>query len=134
MDLALIRRWKTDESTIGELIIAGTEQPFCFVLEDKVRTGPKVYGKTAIPAGKYEIVISYSNRFKKYLPLLINVPGFEGIRIHPGNTAIDTEGCLLPGFTKGENFVGDSRKAFNALFAKMKAVEKKEKITILIID
>lgn len=55
----------------------------------------KVYGQTAIPSGSYECVYTYSNRFKKMLPLLLNVKGFEGIRIHSGNSAKDTEGVFL---------------------------------------
>lgn len=130
MELVMIRRWKTQQSTISEIFVDGAYQ--CLILEDVIRTGPKVYGKTAIPAGKYEVVISFSNRFQKYLPLLLNVPGFEGIRIHSGNAPEDTEGCLLTGTSKGINVVMESRKAFNGLFAKLKAAEKKEKITIVI--
>jgi len=98
---------------------------------DEIKAG-KVHGKTAIPSGTYQVAITFSNRFKKYLPLLINVPGFEGIRIHPGNTAADTEGCLLPGEFRNHNQVTNSKKAFTKLFEKLKAVEKKEKITITI--
>ena len=81
----------------------------------------KVKGETAIPAGTYQVIISHSNRFKRELPLLLNVPGFEGIRIHPGDTAEDTEGCILPGKRIGENCVLDSRTAFNELFATLEA-------------
>lgn len=131
MELVLVRNERTATSTIGDLFV--DDEFCCFVLEDVVRTGPKVYGKTAIPAGKYEVAITFSNRFQKYLPLLLKVPDFEGIRIHSGNISSQTEGCLLPGMTKSKDFVGDSRKAFNKLFAKMKAVEKKEKIWITIV-
>lgn len=141
MELLLKRNKKTELSTIGDLFINGN--PECVILEDIDRglsqdmtigsiKSIKVHGKTAIPKGRYEIAITYSNRFKKYLPLLMNVPGFEGIRIHPGNTAEHTEGCLLPGTVPGENQVLNSRVAFNALFAKLKSVEKKEKIFITI--
>ena len=141
MELKLIRKERTEESTIGDLFVNGEFE--CFILEDKDRgltqsmafadiTPLKVHGKTCIPTGTYQIAITYSNRFKKYLPLLINVPGFEGIRIHPGNTAADTEGCLLPGEFRNHNQVTNSKKAFAKLFEKLKSVEKKEKITITI--
>lgn len=128
MKLTLIRNKSSDKSTIGELLYNGIHQ--CWTLEDIERT-EKVYGKTAIPKGTYEVVISYSNRFKRMLPLLLNVPDFTGVRIHSGNTAADTEGCVLVGSKKGTDCVLESRAAFNALFAKLKA--EKSKIFIEII-
>lgn len=120
MNLELKRRWLTDKSTIGELLIDGAHE--CYVLEDKVRQHePLVRGSTAIPFGRYGVVITHSPRFNRDLPLLVGVPGFEGVRIHPGNVAADTEGCLLPGLTWGSDRVNDSRQAFDALFAKLKA-------------
>lgn len=141
MELLLIRSERTEQSTIGDLFINGEHE--CFVLEDTDRglrqdmpleeiKEIKIKGKTAIPSGKYEIVISFSNKFKKYLPLLLSVPGYEGVRIHSGNTAADTEGCPLTGESKGNNAVFNSKKAFTKLFNKMKAVEKKEKTFITI--
>ena len=134
MKMLLKRTERTAESTIGELWVDGKFQ--CFTLEDVVRQfGPagegKVYGKTAIPAGTYRVVVTMSNRFKTELPLLQSVPFFEGIRIHPGNTAADTDGCILVGTSKSFNYVGSSRIAFNALFAKIK--ECKEAISIEIV-
>jgi len=141
MKLKLIRKTFTETSTIGELYV--NDQFECFILEDKDRglsqSRPteaqdlKVYAKTAIPKGTYDVGITFSNRFKQYLPLLINVPAFEGIRIHSGNTADHTEGCLLPGVTMSRDMVQQSKKAFAALFKKLKAVEKTEKITIEIV-
>lgn len=125
MNLTLNRTTRTGNSTIGELYVNGAFE--CFTLED-IEREEKVHGKTAIPRGRYEVVISFSNRFKKYLPLLLNVPGFAGVRIHPGNCPADTEGCILVGRTRGTDFIGESRKAFAPLFAKMKVAEKKEKI------
>ena len=141
MELLLKRTTKTENSTIGELLVNG--QPECFVLEDKDRNLSsempleeikeiKVYGKTAIPTGRYEIAITFSNKFQKYLPLLINVKGYEGIRIHPGNTAEDSSGCLLTGSFRNHDRVTQSKAAFSKLFSKLRAVEKVEKIFITI--
>src|SRR5947207_2810219 len=118
MLLRLHRQWFTSNSTIGELTVDG--QPECFVLEDPYRAdGVKVPGATCIPRGLYQIQITFSNRFQRELPLLLHVPGFEGIRIHPGNKPADTEGCLLPGKTRMIDFVSQSREAFNSLFEKL---------------
>lgn len=95
MQLYLIRNIYTQFSTIGDLLI--NHQIFCHTLEDVVRPlgAPKVFGKTAIPAGRYQVVLTMSERFKRITPQLINVPGFTGVRIHGGNKPEDTEGCLL---------------------------------------
>jgi hypothetical protein len=141
MQIVLKRKEFTEQSTIGEIWVDGKLE--CLCIEDKDRgltkdmplaevKAKKVYAKTAIPKGTYQVILSFSNRFQKYLPELLEVPGFAGIRIHAGNTADDSEGCILPGKIKGTNRVAESRVAFNALFAKMKAVEKKEKIWITI--
>ena len=115
MELRLERFPSKDEATIGTLYLAGIK--FCYTLEDVVRpVGIKVKGKTAIPAGRYEIIITASTRFKRDMPLLLNVPDFKGIRIHSGNTAEDTEGCILVGMDKGESSIVRSREAFNKLF------------------
>lgn len=131
MNIKLIREDFTEESTIGEMFINGTFQ--CYTLEDKVRDGVKFPGKTAIPYGHYDVVINWSNRFQKYMPLLINVPNFEGIRIHSGNTSADTEGCILVGNYRSKNMITESRKAFAGLMKKLQSVERKEKITIDIV-
>ena len=93
----------------------------------------KIQNVTAIPYGKYEVIINFSNRFQKYMPLLLNVPNYAGVRIHPGNKSADTEGCILVGSSKSLNFIGNSRATYKSLFAKMKLIEKKEKIFINII-
>lgn len=94
MRLVLLRNVFTDKSTIGDLLIDGNF--FCYTLEDVVRLpNQKIYGKTAISTGKYEVVLSMSNRFKKLLPELLNVPNFTGVRMHGGNTSDDTEGCIV---------------------------------------
>jgi len=134
MKLTLNRILLGKEATIGELLVNNEYQ--CDTLEDRVRPdGEKVYGKTAIPAGTYTVVLSYSPRFKKILPEVKDVPNFTGIRIHTGNDAGDTEGCILVGTWDGkkENWISNSRVAFNKLMTKLQAAtDKKEKITITI--
>lgn len=123
MNLVLRRRPPNERCTIGELYNDGLF--LCFVLEDVVREMPglpveqwKVAGETAIPQGRYRVTITPSKRFKRDLPLLNMVPGFSGVRIHPGNTAADTEGCLLPGTRIDEDgeSVLHSRIAFDRLY------------------
>ena len=130
MLMQITRKWFTDKSTIGELAVEGEFE--CYTLEDVVRE-EKIKGETAIPAGTYEIAITFSNKFKKYLPLLMNVPNFEGVRIHPCNRPEDTEGCILVGQTKDNDFVGHSVAAFESLFPKIEAATVKEKVFIEII-
>jgi hypothetical protein len=135
MLLSLKRQPSANGCTIGELFVDGKHE--CFIVEDVVRpaTAKKVFGETAIPAGTYQIANTYSPRFGKYLPLLLNVPGYAGVRIHPGNYSADTEGCLLPGTSimPGGKGVANSRLAFESLFKKLKAAERKERITLTIV-
>lgn len=93
MRILVIRTQYGQTSTGGIMLLDDTY--FSFTLEDFVRTGPKVLAQTAIPAGRYKAILSMSNRFGKILPEILQVPGFHGIRIHGGNTALDTEGCIL---------------------------------------
>lgn len=132
MQLFLKRKWFSPESSIGELSIAGLAFK-CFTLEDPVREGPKIYGRTAIPAGTYQIVINKSGKFKRLMPLLLDVPGFGGIRIHTGNTARDTDGCILVGRTRGLDWIGRSRDAYDELFAILTAaLDSGERVYITI--
>lgn len=143
MKLELKRIALNEEYTIGKLYVNG--EYFSDVLEDKVRDfnkdgdlldkgETKVYGKTAIPYGTYTIILTYSNRFKKILPLIENVPGFEGIRIHPGNTAVDTHGCLLVGINSEKGMVTKSVDTFKKLMVRfVDATEMKETILIKIV-
>ncbi len=108
--------------TFGQLFVDGAKQ--CETLEDPVREVEgatvdnwKIKGDTAIPRGRYRVIVNHSNRFKRDLPLLLNVPGFEGIRIHAGNTEADTEGCILVGTKRPATSILESRIAFNELFA-----------------
>lgn len=121
MNLDLVRRWLTDTSTIGELYVDGVRE--CFVLEDRYRPPPeaKVPGSTCIPVGRYEVQLTHSPKFGRTLPLVVDVPGFEGIRIHPGNHPTDTEGCLLPGLERLPDAVQGSRLAFEHLWARLLA-------------
>ena len=143
MEILIDRAWKKDGYTISRLYVNG-KLFGCNTLEDTDRglnqsmelneiKKKKVYGQTAIPIGSYECVYTYSNRFKKMLPLLLNVKGFEGIRIHSGNSAKDTEGCILIGKNDKKGWVSDSRFWTSKLIQTMKtAWDKKEKVTIVI--
>ena len=127
MEIRVERTDFSEDSTIGKLYV--DDQFECYTLEDKVRP-VKIKGKTAIAAGRYEVIINYSQRFGRLLPLFLNVPNFEGVRIHPGNTAADTEGCILVGQTKEVGFIGQSRLAFEQLFTKLKIASETKKIFI----
>jgi hypothetical protein len=113
MKLDLIRKEFTSHSTIGDLLIDSVF--FCFTLEDVVRD-IKILKETAIPYGTYQVITNYSNRFHRVMPLILNIPNFEGVRIHPGNSNVDTEGCILVGLKKTENYILQSVFAFNKLF------------------
>lgn len=124
--------------TIGKLYI--DDDYFCDTLEDTVRDlnkdgkfnngEKKIKGKTAIPYGTYEIKWTYSPRFKKYTPQLMNVPSFEGIRIHSGNSSTDTEGCLLLGENKKVGMVLNSRATINKFYPLIKKACSNGKVTI----
>lgn len=124
MIITLRRIAMKDTYTIGKLYIDGVY--FCETVEDKDRglddsmeestiKSRKVYGETAIPLGTYKVEITYSPKFKKNLPLLYNVKGFEGIRIHSGNTAKDSLGCIIVGKNKKVGMVLDSRSTMAKL-------------------
>lgn len=117
MTLRVNRDPSVDGTTLGRLFVDGQFE--CWVLEDQIRDGRKVPGQTAIPAGTYNVIISYSERFQRRLPLLLNVPGFEGIRIHCGNTKADTAGCLLVGQSKEMTSLQHSQLALEALQPKI---------------
>jgi hypothetical protein len=137
MELILKRIAKRKTYTIGRLYIREQvmdeylpgyeDRYFCDTLEptwrDYEHGAYKVKGRSAIPEGRYAVVISYSPRFKQWLPILLGVPKFEGIRIHAGNTAKDTEGCILVGKNKLVGQVVDSRIWLHRL--KQKIVEAK---------
>lgn len=141
MNITLNRIAKKAKYTIGKLYI--NDKYFCDTLEDTDRGltqsmteqqigSKKVYGETAIPTGTYRIIISYSNKFKKQMPLLLNVPGFAGIRIHSGNTEKDSLGCILVGKNKAVGKVLESIDTYSKLFSILQEANKKETIKITI--
>ena len=138
MEIKVIRFYKGKDYTIGRMLIDG--KYVSDVLEDKDRglsdsmseeeiKKKKIYGETAIPTGKYKVVLDYSPKFKKILPHILNVKGFEGIRIHSGNDKEDTFGCLLVGYNRQKGKVLNSR---NALAQVLSLLRHQEDITLII--
>lgn len=136
----LQRLYYRDKYTIGKLYFRG--EYICDTLEPpsakltskdtvkKIKVA-KSKGLRAIPSGQYRIVHTYSPRFKKRLPLLLNVPGFQGIRIHAGNTAKDTQGCILPGYNTKKGMVTSSCKALiNVISLIQSSIANGEKVWI----
>lgn len=114
-NLKLVRTQKED-CTIGDLYVNG--ELFCNTLEDVYRE-EKIANETCIPYGNYDIIINMSPKYKRLMPRLLNVPNFDGILIHSGNTVKDTSGCILVG-TRKENTLINSKDAFNKLFNRLK--------------
>lgn len=125
MELKLTRIAKRSTYIIGKLYIDGVF--FSDTLEDKDRDlnhdgdldepgEEKVYAQTAIPAGTYEVIVNWSNRFQRNMPRLLNVPGFDGILIHNGITELNTAGCLLVGKNTIKGQLTESRETFYRLF------------------
>lgn len=119
----------------GELVTV-TERYLCDTLEPKCRNlkkEKKVPGRTAIPEGRYRVLITKSYRFRRWLPLLVDVPGFCGIRIHPGNYPTDTAGCILPGWNRRKGMVVNSRSAMQQLMLEMTAaLDRGEQVWITV--
>jgi hypothetical protein len=140
MKIVLKRIALRDTYTIGKLYI--DDKYICDTVEDKVRDinkngvfdngEKKVYGETAIPYGTYEVKWTYSNRFKKYMPEILNVPNFSGIRIHSGNTAADSLGCIIVGENKVVGKVINSRATVTKLYPIIEKGCKEGKVTITI--
>lgn len=130
MFILLHRIAKRANYTIGRLSIE--DEYYCDTLEPTEREGGvKIMGRTAIPKGVYRILITYSPRMRKKAPLLLNVPNFEGVRIHAGNTYNDTEGCILCGFNTIVGKLTQSKKTTDALVAKIAdALKKGDKVHI----
>ena len=152
----LLRHTAVQDATLGYLYVSNSgeapdplvDTPLCKVLEDPIRLrrvngvvkGEKIKGDTAIPDGRYEIIINWSNRFGRLMPLLLNVPQFAGIRIHAGNTPDDTEGCLLVGseyYTLRNRILGKilkSRAAYLLIFRRLQKDLKKGKVFINVVN
>nr|DAE63213.1 MAG TPA: L,D-transpeptidase catalytic domain [Caudoviricetes sp.] len=135
MKLRVERLWKKPAYTVGRLFV--DEQFFCNTLEDTVRdlsNEKKVYGKTAIPYGEYKVVYNWSPKFGRNLPRLLNVPAFEGILIHPGNTADDSAGCILVGRNTEVGRLTESRYTSDKLNVLIEDAQRRgESITIEIV-
>ena len=139
MNILLKRIAKKETYTIGKLYIDNVY--FCDTIEDKGRglnqdmpindiKKKKVYGETAIPTGTYSLIIDYSNRFKRRMAHILNVPGYEGIRIHTGNTAKDSLGCIIVGKNKVVGKVVESKITYDKLFTLLEKAYKEGKINI----
>jgi hypothetical protein len=127
MEIVLTRNPTGPASTIGKLVIVGSTFN-CLTLEDVDRgltkemsvaqiAAIKIQDRTAIPKGRYQVIIDFSEHFQKAMPLLLNVPGYGGIRIHSGNTDLDTDGCILLGLSRvNADFIGSSREAYAAFY------------------
>ena len=154
MQLKIDRKWRKDTYTVGILYVDGVR--FCETLEDRDRglfqtdklsviKSLKVYGETAIPVGRYTVAMDvlspkyagvkwYADLCGGKMPRLLDVPGFDGILIHPGNDPTDTLGCILVGKNKKVGQVLESKDTFRKLYRKMKAANARgEKITITIV-
>lgn len=142
MEILIKRIAKKNSYTVGQFYI--DNKKICDTIEDKDRgltndmsveqiKKSKVYGETAIPTGTYSVTYTYSTRFKKYMPLINNVKGFDGIRIHSGNTAKDTLGCIIVGDNKVVGKVINSRVQCDKVYKLIKnALDKGEKVTLTI--
>ena len=132
MKLTLMRIAKKADYTIGKLMVNGTY--LCDTMEptwrDLSKEG-KIWGKTAIPEGTYKVFVTKSRKFHRWLPLLWQVPGFEGIRIHWGNYPRDTQGCILVGWNKRRGMLNNSHAAVMLLMNELTAAyERNENVTI----
>jgi hypothetical protein len=139
MNIHLERKIHNAQSTEGNLYI--NDKWFCHTIEDVVRAKAgewkkevKVYGKTAIPYGTYPVLVTWSNRFKRMLTGVFNVPNFEGIRIHNGSTELSSAGCIIVSYTAFKGSLKNDKKAMNDLCKIVAEAQKKEKVSITIVD
>ena len=148
MEISIDRAWKKKNYTISRVFVDGERfgngKNYCNVLENEDRglasdmplskiKAIKTKSQTAIPAGRYKVVITYSPRFKKMLPLLLDVPGFDGIRMHAGNSNKDTEGCLLFGVNDKPGWISNSKYWTDKMIGLIKeALDKKEDVYVTV--
>ena len=142
MEIRVKRIARKDGYTIGQMSLNGSY--FCDTLEDTDRglkstmseeeiLSKKRKGITAIPTGEYDVILTFSPKFKRVLPLLLNVPGYQYIRVHHGNLPSSTDGCLLVGENKVKGQIINSRATLEKLMSVLLECEKKkEKVTITI--
>jgi hypothetical protein len=126
--MRLKRTTFTGKSTMGELYLPDGSFA-CHTLEDVVRDY-KIPKQTAIPEGKYEVIVGWSNRFQRLMPRLLDVPFYKGILIHSGNTPSHSEGCILVGRKAGEDAIFESIPAFDTLFPIIRKLAEKGKLFI----
>ena len=153
LELLVDRKYKKETYTIGNLYVDG--EWFCNTLEDKDRglkssmsleeiNEAKVYAETAIPAGRYKVIMDvvspkynrvkwYKDNFGGRMPRLENVKGFSGVLIHPGTTAVDSAGCIIVGLNKKKGNVLESRVTFTKLWKKLEEAYKSKKTIYLTI-
>lgn len=135
MEITVKRINKINDYTIGQMFI--DDEYFCDTLEDTVRDltniKDKIYGRTAIPAGTYSVILDYSGHFKKLLPHILDIPFFSGVRIHSGNDVEDTNGCILVGSYHHAGYITESRATMEKLMKKLReTINKGDRITLSI--
>lgn len=143
MTIRIDRQWKKAEYTISKVYINGRYYG-CNALEDTDRgllqamqiaeiRKRKIKGKTAIPRGYYDVKVTWSEKYQRNMPLVVDVPGFSGIRLHSGNSAKDTEGCILFGKNDKVGWISDSRYWTDKIYRLINtALAKGEKITLIV--
>lgn len=134
MKLRLIRTSMQEGFTTG-VLYAG-EEMLAHTLEPQQRdlsAEPKVWGRTAIPAGKYHLKLAPSKRFKRKMPYLMDVPRFSGVMIHCGNTVADTHGCILVGEREKHDTLKNSRLTFEKLYALLAEADEAGEVTTITV-
>jgi hypothetical protein len=131
MHVTVQRQALKDDRTLGELLIDG--QHFCWTLEDAVRE-TKLPGITAIPAGVYEVIVNFSARFSRPLPLLLGVPNFTAVRLHAGNGPDNTEGCILIGLEHDDERIWNCSGAVSELTFRIRNATTTGKVFIEVLD